>query len=356
VNYLPLGRTGMMVSPLCLGNMMFGAWGNADHDDATRIIHRALDHGINLVDTADVYSAGESEVITGQALAGSRRDGVILATKAHFPVDGGPFSTERAPNTWGNSRRHIVRACEESLRRLGTDWIDLYQIHRPDPDVPLEETLSALTDLVHQGKIRAFGCSTFPAEMIVEAEWIADRRGLMTFATEQPPYSIFVRGMERDLFPVAQRFNLGVLVWSPLNGSWLSGRYRKGQEVDYGVGRAARSPARFDPTDPVNQRKFDLVEDLVVLADKMGIKMTHLALAFALEHPAVTSAIIGPRTMEQLEDVLGAEEVRLPAEVLDRIDELVRPGTNVSPGERGWEPPHLAAASTRRRRGHAPVE
>ncbi len=201
MNYRPLGRTGMMVSPLCLGNMMFGAWGNADHDDASRIIHRALDHGINFVDTADVYSAGESEVITGQALAGSRRDGVILATKAHFPLDGGPFSTERAPNMWGNSRRHIVRACEDSLRRLGTDWIDLYQMHRPDPNVPLEETLSALTDLVHQGKIRAFGCSTFPAEMIVEGEWIADRRGLMTFATEQPPYSIFVRGMERDLLP-----------------------------------------------------------------------------------------------------------------------------------------------------------
>jgi aryl-alcohol dehydrogenase-like predicted oxidoreductase len=341
-----------MVSPLCLGNMMLGAWGNAEHDDAIRIVHRALDHGINFIDTADVYSAGESEVITGQALAGSRRDGVILATKGHFPIDDGPFSTERRPNTWGNSRRHLLRACEDSLRRLGTDWIDLYQVHRPDPNVPLEETLSALTDLVHQGKIRAFGCSTFPAEMIVEAHWIGDRRDLMTFATEQPPYSIFVRGVERDLFPLVQRFDLGVLVWSPLNSGWLTGRFRKGQEVDYSVGRAARMPARFDPANPVNQRKLDVVEELVLLAEQQDLKLTHLALGFALEHPAVTSAIIGPRTMEQLEDVLGAEQVRLPTDVLDRIDELVRPGTNVSPGERGWEPPHLARASSRRRQSH----
>jgi aryl-alcohol dehydrogenase-like predicted oxidoreductase len=339
----------MFVSPLCLGNMMLGAWGNPDHDDGIRIVHRALDAGINFIDTADAYSIGESEIITGKALAGGRRDSVILSTKGHYPLEGGPFRPDPLPNSWGNSRRHLLRACEDSLRRLDTDWIDLYLVHRHDPNVPLEETLSTLTDLVHQGKIRAFGCSTFPVETIVEGQWIADRRALMTFSVEQPPYSIFVRGIERDLLPVAQRFDMGVMVWSPLNVGWLTGRFRKGQDPDLSAGRAARNPQRFDPSEPTVQRKLDLVEQLVPLAEESGVKLSHLALAFTLAHPAVTSAIIGPRTMEQLDDVLGADDARLSSDVLDRIDELVQPGTNVSPADRGWEPPHLKDAASRRR-------
>ncbi len=348
MGYRALGRTGMRVSSLCLGNMMFGEWGNADHDACVRIVHRALDAGINFIDTADVYSAGESEIITGEALAGGRRDAVVLATKCHFPVDAGVRLEKREANRWGNSRRHILRACEDSLRRLGTEWIDLYQVHRPDPDVPLEETLSALSDLVHQGKIRAFGCSTFPAEMIVEAAWVAASRQLMTFATEQPPYSIFVRQIERDVLPVAMRLGMGVAVWSPLNAGWLSGRYRAGREIDRSQGRARRMPSRFDLTNPMNQRKLELVEALAPLAQAAGLKLTHLAIGFTLAHPGVTSAIIGPRTMEQLEDALGAEEVRLSDEVLDHVDELVPPGTNVNPAERGWEPPHLSDPAARR--------
>ena len=346
--YRTLGSSGMTVSTLCLGNMMFGAWGNQDHGDAVRVIHRALDAGINFVDTADVYSAGESEVITGKALKG-RRDDVILATKCHFPVASGPFEAKPRPNTNGNSRRHILRACEDSLRRLDTDWIDLYQIHRPDPATDIDETLSALTDLVHQGKIRAFGSSTFPADQIVEAQWVADRRSRDRFQTEQPPYSIFVRWIERDLLPAVQRYRMGCLVWSPLNGGWLTGRYRRGQAIDKTTGRAARMPARFDETDPANQRKLELVDELETLAAECGMSLTHLAVAWVLEHPAVTSAIIGPRTMDQLEDLLGADEHRLPADVLDRIDLLVPPGTNVATAEGIWEPPHLRKAAARRR-------
>ena len=351
MRYRTLGRTGMSVSPLCLGNMMFGAWGNPDHDEAIRIIHRALDAGINFVDTADVYSAGESEEITGKALKG-RRDDVILATKCHFSVGGGAPSarTERPrPNTSGSSRRHIMKACDDSLRRLGTDWIDLYQIHRPDPDTDIDETLGAFTDLVHQGKIRAFGSSTFPADQIVEAQWVAERRGRERFQCEQPPYSIFVRGIERDVLPAVHRYGMGCIVWSPLAAGWLTGRYRRETGIDMSTGRPSRLPVRFDPTLPGNQRKLDLIEELLPLADKAGVSLTHLAVAFTLEHPAVTSAIIGPRTMDQLEGLLGADEVRLDTEVLDQIDELVEPGTNVNAPDGGWEPPWLRRASDRRR-------
>ncbi|MBK9180175.1 MAG: aldo/keto reductase [Acidimicrobiales bacterium] len=345
--YRTLGRTGMKVSTLCLGSMMFGPWGNPDHDDCARIIDRALDAGINFVDTADVYSAGESEVITGKAIR-ARRDDVILATKCHFPVATGPFAPHPAPNTHGNSRRHIVRACEDSLRRLDTDWIDLYQIHRPDPSTEIDETLGALSDLLHQGKIRAFGSSTFPADQIVEAQWIADERHRERFQCEQPPYSILVRWVERDLLPAVHRYGMGAIVWSPLNGGWLSGAYRHGMEQRT-EGRAAVQPGRFDLSDPHNQRKLDLVEHLQLLADECGLPLAHLALAWVLEHPAVTSAIIGPRTMDQLERLLGADDHRLPPAVLDRIDELVPPGSTVQPGEAMWEPPHLRDASLRRR-------
>ncbi len=338
----------MLVSELCLGNMMFGAIGNRDHDECVRVIHKALDHGINFIDTADVYSAGESEEITAKALVGGRRDSVILATKCHFPIDLGPFAANRTPNTWGNSRRHIVKACDDSLRRLGTDWIDVYQLHRPDPNVPLEETLSALTDLVHQGKIRAFGTSTFPPHMMMEAHWLAERNGLIPFSTEQPPYSIFVRYIERELLPVCRQLNVGTLVWSPMNGGWLSGRYRK-DAVDLSYGRPRRMKDRFDPELPDNARKLGLVEELVPMAENLGTTLARLANAWVLCHPGVTSAIIGPRTMEQLDGVLGSEDVVIPTEVLDRIDALVAPGTNVQEDESRWLSPWVTSTAPRRR-------
>jgi aryl-alcohol dehydrogenase-like predicted oxidoreductase len=334
-----LGRTGVKVSPLCLGTMMFGAWGNTDHDDSIRIIHRALDAGINFVDTADVYAQGESEEIVGKALVG-RRDEVVLATKFH-----GQMGDD--PNARGNSRRWAVRAVENSLRRLGTDWIDLYQVHRPDPECDIEETLGALTDLQREGKIRYFGCSTFPAHEIVESHWAAERRGLGRFVTEQPPYSLLVRGIEADVLPVCERHGMGVIPWSPLGGGWLSGKWRKGETPD--THRAGRMPARYDLSDPANQRKLEAADALGALADEAGIPLVHLALAFVLRHPAVSAAIIGPRTMEQLESQLGATEVSLDDALLDRIDEIASPGRNFSAADAGWTPPAVENAALRRR-------
>jgi aryl-alcohol dehydrogenase-like predicted oxidoreductase len=341
MDYRWLGKTGVKVSPLCLGAMMFGARYNPDHDDAVRIIHRALDAGINFVDTADVYSAGESEEIVGQALAGSRRDNVILATKAH-----GAMGTD--PNEQGNSRRWLVREVENSLRRLGTDWIDLYQIHRPDPETNHEETLSALTDLVRAGKIRYFGSSTYPAHEIVEAQWVARTRGLGRFVTEQPPYSLLVRGIEREVLPVAEQYGMGVLPWSPLAGGWLSGRYRLGQEAPQ-TRRAERFPTRYDLSREENRLKLERADALAVLAEKAGLTLVHLAIAFVIAHRAVTSAIIGPRTMEQLETQLGAADIALDAGVLDAIDAIVPPGSNSSPNDGGYEPPSLTDPARRRR-------
>ncbi|MCW2864716.1 MAG: aryl-alcohol dehydrogenase, partial [Actinoallomurus sp.] len=306
----------MQVSPLCLGAMMFGAWGEPDHDTSIKIIHRALDAGINFIDTADVYSQGESEVIVGKALANGRRDDVILATKFHGPMDVAMGRPGADPNKRGNSRRWIIQEVENSLRRLGTDWIDLYQVHRPDRDTAVEETLSALTDLQRQGKIRAFGSSTFPAHQIVEAQWTARDRGLSPFVTEQPPYSILVRGIEADLLPVTQQYDMGVLPWSPLAGGWLTGRYRKGQQAPTSH-RAERMPARYDLSDPDNQRKLEAADALAVLAENAGMSLVHLALAFVLQHPAVTAPIIGPRTMEQLESQLDAVDVTLTTDVMD---------------------------------------
>ena len=329
-----LGGTGIKVSPYCLGAMMFGAWGNTDHDDSIRIIHRALDAGINFVDTADVYAQGESEEIVGKALAG-RRDDVVLATKAHAPMGDDP-------NRRGNSRRWIVREVEDSLRRLQTDHVDLYQIHRPDPGTDVEETLSALDDLMRSGKVRAVGSSTFPASEIVEAQWVAERRGLVRFRTEQPPYSILNRGVEREVLPVCQRYGMGTLVWSPLAMGMLTGRIRRGQEA--GTQRAQRTPGRF-----TDARKLDAVEELIPVAEKAGLSMVHLAMAFAVAHPGVTSAIIGPRTMEHLEDVLAGAEVVLDDEVLDRIDEIVPPGVDLNPGDVSYAPPAVEQAAQRRR-------
>jgi aryl-alcohol dehydrogenase-like predicted oxidoreductase len=337
-----LGSTGVKVSPLCLGAMMFGAWGNPDHDESIRIIHRALDGGINFIDTADVYSAGESEEIVGKALAGGRRDHIVLATKAHSAMG-------EDPNQRGNSRRWLIRECESSLRRLGTDYIDLYQIHRPDPATDVDETLGALTDLIRAGKIRYAGSSTFPASQIVEAQWTAQRRGRERFVCEQPPYSMLVRGIEAEVLPVCQQYGMGVIPWSPLAGGWLSGRYRKGAEVPVSS-RAQRLPHRFDLAVPGNQAKLEAADKLADLAAEAGMSLIHLALGFALSHPGVTSPIIGPRTMEQLESQLGAADVVLGDDVLNRIDEIVPPGVNLNPADRGYEPPAIADPAQRRRR------
>ena len=336
-----LGSTGVQVSPLCLGAMMFGAWGNPDHEESTRIIHRALDAGINFIDTADAYSGGESEEIVGRALAGGRRDGVVIATKVHFPMGDGP-------NRGGNSRRWIMQEVEASLRRLQTDWIDLYQIHRPDPSCDIDETLGALSDLVHAGKIRSFGHSTFPASQIVEAQWAAQRRGRERFVSEQPPYSMLVRGIEAEVLPVCAGYRMGVITWSPLAGGWLSGRWRKGQEAPEST-RAERLPQRYDLSVPGNQAKLDVAERLAVLADKAGISLVHMAIAFVLQHPAVTSAIIGPRTMDQLESQLGAADLVLDDDLLDQIDDVVPPGTNLNVADNGWLPPSLLDPALRRR-------
>jgi aryl-alcohol dehydrogenase-like predicted oxidoreductase len=340
MEYRNFGRTGIKVSPLCLGAMMFGAWGNRDHDDSIRIIHRALDAGINFIDTADVYSAGESEEIVGAALAG-RRDDVVLATKA-FATMGEDV------NARGSSRRWLVREVDDSLRRLRTDWIDVYQIHRWDPDTDLDETLGVLTDLVRAGKIRYLGSSTYPAHTIVAAQWAAERRGRERYVCEQPPYSVLVRGIETDVLPVCQQFGMAVIPWSPLAGGWLSGRYRKGRAVPTST-RAGRLADRFDLSLPVNQAKLDAAERLAQLAEEAGLSLVHLALAFVLEHPAVTAAIIGPRTMEQLETQLGAAGVVLDEKVLDRIDEIVPPGTTINPADAGWTPPALTTPGARRR-------
>ncbi|MEU8040167.1 aldo/keto reductase [Streptosporangium sp. NPDC049078] len=341
MRYRVLGGTGIEVSVHCLGAMMFGAVGNPDHDDCVRIIHAALDQGVNFVDTADMYSAGESEEIVGKALKG-RRDDVVLATKVHFRMGEGP-------NRSGNSRRWIIKEVEESLRRLGTDWIDLYQVHRPDHSTDIEETLSALSDLVHQGKIRAFGCSTFPAEEIVEAHNVAERRGLQRFRTEQPPYSLIARGVEAAVLPVCLRYGMGVLTWSPLASGFLTGKYRKGQPVDLSTGRASLTPARFDPSIPENAAKLDVVEKLVELATDIGCSLPELAVAFAAAHPAVTSVITGPRTMDQLEGLLKGASLTLDDATLDRIDEIVPPGTNLYQPDGAWRPPSLTDTARRRR-------
>ncbi len=335
-----LGHTGVKVSPLCLGAMMFGAWGNEDHEDSIRIIHRALDAGINFIDTADVYSRGESEEIVGKALSGGRRNHVVLATKVH-----GTMGDD--PNEFGNSRRWIVREVENSLRRLGTDWIDLYQIHRPEADTDIDETLGALTDLVHAGKVRYIGSSTFPASQIVEAQWVAERRGRERFVCEQPPYSILVREVEKDVLPTAQRHRMGVIPWSPLAGGWLSGRYRKDADAPTSH-RAARIPGRYDMSLPGNQRKLEAADALAKLAEEAGVTLIEMALAFVIRHPAVTAAIIGPRTMEQLESQLSAADVQLSDDVLDRIDEIVPPGVNLNHVDGGWQNPDLEPAARRR--------
>ncbi|GAB7031736.1 aldo/keto reductase [Streptomyces sp. NPDC021749] len=330
-----LGGTGISVSEYALGAMMLGAWGNTDHDDCVRIVHRALDAGINFVDTADIYAAGESEEIVGKALKG-RRDDVVLASK--FFNSMGPDA-----NHGGASRRWIVRAVEDSLRRLGTDHLDLYQVHRPDPATDIDETLSALSDLVRSGKVRAVGTSTFPAEQIVEAQWTAERRGHVRFRTEQPPYSMLARGAENAVLPTAQRYGMGVLTWGPLSAGWLSGRDLSASS------RAALESRKFDLSVPENTRKAEAVRALSEVASDAGLSLPHLATAFVRSHPAVTSVIIGPRTLDQLESLLDGADVTLDADVLDRIDAIVPPGTDLNRADNYYLPPALTDPALRRR-------
>src|SRR4051795_9902939 len=339
MRYRRFGRTGVDVSSLCLGAMMFGQWGNPDHDESIAIIHAALDAGVNFIDTADVYGAGESEEIVGKALTGGRREDVVLATKFHNPMG-------EDPNRRGNSRRWIVRAVEDSLRRLSTDWIDLYQVHRPDPSVDIGETLGALTDLVQQGKVRYIGSSSYSGSQIVEAQWTARDRNLQRFRTEQPPYSLLVRGIEMDVLPTARRHGMGILTYSPLAGGWLSGSWT----ADSSPTSPARQrlAARYDMSLPENGRKLEAVEALAKVADVARLSMIELAIAFVVNHPGVTSAIIGPRTMEQLESQLPAAEVVLDAAVLDRIDEIVKPGVNLNPADTSYGERVLAPALRRR--------
>ncbi|MEQ6896997.1 aldo/keto reductase [Microbacterium sp. KR10-403] len=333
MQYRALGRTGITVSNFSLGAMMFGAQGNPDHDEATRIIHRALDAGINVIDTADMYSHGESEEIVGAALR-SRRDDVVLATKFSNPMGDDP-------NRAGASRRWIITAVEDSLRRLQTDHIDLYQLHRPDPDTDIEETLSALSDLIHSGKVRAIGSSTMPASQIVEAQWVSERCGLERLRTEQPTYSLLTRGIENEVLPVAQRYGMGIMVWSPLAGGMLTGRVRRGRPTD--LRRAAMFRYLGD------ERAIDAVEALIPVAEEAGLPLTHLALAFVTAHPGVSSAIIGPRTMAQLDDLLAAADVTLDDATLDRIDEIVPPGVDVNHLDMAYRTPPILHAELRRR-------
>jgi aryl-alcohol dehydrogenase-like predicted oxidoreductase len=322
--------------------MMFGAWGNADREECTGIIRTAVEGGINFLDSANVYSAGESEEIVGAAVRslGLNRDDLVIATKFHAHMGEGP-------NDYGNHRKHIFRAVEDSLRRLGTDYVDLYQAHRPDPSTDVEETLGALTDLVRQGKVRYIGSSTFPPSAIVEAQWAAHQRNLERFVSEQPPYSILVREVEKEVLPTARRYRMGVIVWSPLAGGWLAGRYRKGRPLPRGS-RASRIPDRFDPSLAENQLKLDVVERLGPLAEAEGITLAQFGVAWTLVHPAVTSSIIGPRTLAQLEGLLGAAEISLAPETLDEIDKLVPPGATLNPADLGFENVHLRPDNRRR--------
>jgi aryl-alcohol dehydrogenase-like predicted oxidoreductase len=332
MRYRSLGQTGIQVSPYALGALALGTWiGNDDAEDSVRLIHKAFDAGINFIDTADAY--GESEIVVGKAIK-DRRDSIVLATKVGRPVG-------EDPNQQGTSRRWIITAVENSLRRLQTDYIDLYQIHRPDPNTDIEETLSVLTDLVRSGKVRAIGGSNTPVSDIVEGQWVAERHGLQRFRTEQPAYSLLNRSIEKEILPVAQRYGMGVLVWGPLGQGMLTGRVRKGEESNL------RRTQLFKHLQ--DEQRIDKAEQFAALANEAGLPMTHLAMAFPIVHPGVTSAIIGPHTAEQLDDLLSGLEVALSDDVLDRIDEIVAPGADVGTLDQAYVPPALERTGLRRR-------
>jgi aryl-alcohol dehydrogenase-like predicted oxidoreductase len=343
--YRVLGDTGISVSTLGFGAMMLGTYGNPDHDQCTRMLHRAIDAGINFIDTADVYSGGESESIIGAAVKHCRDD-LIIATKFTIPRG-------RGPNERGHSRKWVMRAVEESLRRLDTDYIDLYQAHRPDPNTNIDELLGTLTTLIQQGKVRAIGSSTFPAHEIVEAQWVAERRGRERFLSEQPPYSLLARGIERDVLPVCSRYGMGVVTWGPLAGGWLSGRFDRGIEQP----RAPRNLAnyqRYDLESAENQRKFDIVEQVNAVAKEAGLTLPRMAVAFAMNHRAVTSVLIGPRTPEHLENLLDVTTIRLDGDLLDRLDSVAPPGVYATTADAGYEPPSIANPTLRRRPAVSP--
>ncbi|MEV2211742.1 aldo/keto reductase [Streptomyces sp. NPDC050997] len=339
MQYRTLGRTGVQVSSLALGAMNFGAIGRTTQDDVTAIVDAALEGGINVIDTADVYSGGESEEMVGKAIAG-RRDDIVLATKASLPM-----GDER--NHQGGSRRWLVTELDNSLRRLGVDHVDLYQVHRWDPSTGDEETLSALTDLQRAGKIRYFGSSTFPAYRVVQAQWAARDNHLSRYVTEQPSYSILQRGIEADVLPVTEEYGLGVLVWSPLASGWLSGAIRAGRDIT--TSRSTFMPQCFDTAIPANRARLDAVERLAEVADEAGLTMIQLALGFVTAHPAVTSALIGPRTLDHLHSQLAAADTVLSADVLDAIDTIVAPGTDLAAHEKNDTPPALLDPALRRR-------
>jgi len=344
MNYRVLGRTGLKVSNLCLGTGNFGAWGNTSEEEAIRLMDTALENGINFVDTADVYSSGEAEQIVGKALKG-RRDQVVLATKVGMPMGKGL-------NERGNSKVWIRREVENSLRRLQTDYIDLYQLHRPDPSTDIEDTLSVLTDLVREGKIRYFGSSSFQAWQITEAQWASDRHNYERLVSEQPPYSILNRSIEMDVLETTRKYNMGVLVWSPLSGGMLSGRHVQGQPAAGGY-RAEKFKGTtlggvVDPEREENQRKIEIVHQLQAVANEAGLSLPHMAIAFTQAHPSITSTIIGPRTIAHLEDTLQAANIELSTEILDAIDAIVPPGKTLDDLERGWNPDWLQPASRRR--------
>ena len=338
MEYRLLGRTGVSVSPLCLGAMMSGPWGSDDRADAIRVIHRALDAGINFAGTAGVYSGGVPEEITGEALRG-RRDDVVLAAKFFVPMDDRPDHS-------GGSRKWIMQEAGNSLRRLKADYTDLYQVHRPGVTTDAGETLGALADLVRQGRVRCIGSSSYPASQIVGARWVSRERNLARFVTGQPPYSILVRGIGEDVLPAVPRYGTGTLVYSPLSGGWLAGRWREGAPGT--PASAARPGARFDMSTPANQRKLGVVEEVAVLAGRSGMTMTGLALAWAVSHPGVTSAIIGPRTMEQLESQFPSVRVTLDTEILDRVGELVAPGVTLNADDNSYGAAGLTPQGRRR--------
>ena len=339
MQYRTLGSTGLQVSSLALGAMNFGALGRTNQDEVTAIVGAALEAGVNLIDTADVYSAGQSEEMVGKAIAG-RRDDLVLATKAGLPMGDDP-------NHRGSSRRWLVTALDNSLRRLGVDHIDLYQIHRWDPATSDEETLTALTDLQRAGKIRYFGSSTFPAYRIVQAQWTAHEHHLARYVTEQPPYSILQRGVEAHVLPSAQDYGLGVLAWSPLASGWLSGAVREGREIT--TSRSGFMPQRFDTEIPANQAKLEAVERLAKVADQAGLTLIQLALGFVGAHPGVTTALIGPRTIDHLHSQLAAADTHLTHDILDEIDTIVAPGVDLAPTEKNDAPPALTTTALRRR-------
>ncbi|MFD5716379.1 aldo/keto reductase [Streptomyces sp. NPDC127036] len=339
MQYRTLGRTGVQVSSLALGAMNFGRIGRTTQDEATAVVDAALEGGINLIDTADMYGGGESEEMVGKAIAG-RRDDIVLATKAGLPMGDDP-------NRRGSSRRWLVTELDNSLRRLGVDHVDLYQIHRWDPETSDEETLSVLTDLQRAGKIRYFGSSTFPAHRVVQAQWAAREHRLGRYVTEQPSYSILQRGVEAHVLPVTEEYGLGVLVWSPLASGWLSGAVRAGREIT--TSRSAAMPQRFDLSVPSNRARLDAVERLAVVADEAGLTLIQLALGFVTAHPAVTSALVGPRTTDHLNAQLAAADTVLSADVLDAIDAIVAPGTDLAAHEKFDTPPALLDPALRRR-------